>query len=286
MSSNQPSLCVGDVLAAINACCATEARERREAVNRSVVEALRSRGIAPGDERPGYAGWPRKPVLASEIRRQLAEARNGADAEEIWAFAVARLANRDSRLLVVSPVEYGGTASRVNDAELRAYAAAWRRGECAANVVEEDVAKAIREFDQRGVADELLALIWREYPAEAREMGLPEPLPLPPPDRSDPTKMPSHSEDFTSVNWYGTRYAFTKGSQAESIRVLWTAWENGGHSLAQETIGSKIGSNATNFELAKVFRRRRASGGYEPHPAWGTMIQQDTKGSYRLVSPT
>ena len=100
-----------------------------------------------------------------------------------------------------------------------------------------------------------------------------------------PRDTPTHSPDFTSVDWFGKRYTFAKGNQAESVRELWAAWEGGGHSLSQETIGDRISSNASRFELAKVFRRRKAGGGYEPHPAWGTMIQQDSKGSYRLAPP-
>lgn len=35
----------------------------------------------------------------------------------------------------------------------------------------------------------------------------------------------SHSSDFTSVNWCGTHYTFTKGNQADTIRVLWGGGE-------------------------------------------------------------
>ena len=38
------------------------------------------------------------------------------------------------------------------------------------------------------------------------------------------------------------------------------------------------------FEMRKTFRKY-AVGKYEQHPAWGTMIQQDSKGCYRLVPP-
>ena len=95
----------------------------------------------------------------------------------------------------------------------------------------------------------------------------------------------THSEDFTSVVWFGTRYPFSKGNQARAVRLLWKAWESDGHSLMQETIGEAIESSADRFELAKTFRARKLGGGYKPHPAWGTMIQQDSKGSYRLVPP-
>ena len=95
---------------------------------------------------------------------------------------------------------------------------------------------------------------------------------------------PSHSDDFTSFNWFGTRYTFSQGNQAECVRVLWKAYDSGGHSLTQETIGKRIQSAATRFELSKVFRSRKG-GKYIRHSAWGTMIQQDSKGSYRLVPP-
>lgn len=99
-------------------------------------------------------------------------------------------------------------------------------------------------------------------------------------------KRPTHSRDFTSVEWFGTRHRFSKGNQAETVRTLWEAWENGGHSLNQETIRREIGSSAEKgFLLSKVFRKPKPGGGYEHHSAWGTMIQQDAKGTYRLVPP-
>ncbi len=107
----------------------------------------------------------------------------------------------------------------------------------------------------------------------------------PTPKRRDSPGSPTHSADFTSVDWFGTRHSFTKGNQAQAVRVLWEAWEPGRHSLTQETIGKRIDSAADRFDLAKTFRKRKHGGGYEQHLAWGTMIQQDSKGSYRLVPP-
>lgn len=95
----------------------------------------------------------------------------------------------------------------------------------------------------------------------------------------------SHSPCFTSVNWFGKRYTFSKGNQAQAIRVLWEEWKRDGHGLSQEMIGSKVESASEQFRLAKVLRKRKKGGGYEQHPAWGTMIQQDGKGVYRLVPP-
>jgi hypothetical protein len=106
------------------------------------------------------------------------------------------------------------------------------------------------------------------------------------PVRTDGDTTPTHSYEFTSVDWYGTRYKFSKGNQAQTVRVLWEIWEHGEHSLSQETIGERIDSSADRFEMRKTFRQRKSDGrGYVPHPAWGTMIQDDGKGCYRLARP-
>jgi len=94
----------------------------------------------------------------------------------------------------------------------------------------------------------------------------------------------SHSPDFTSVMWFGTSYRFTKGHQAQVIKLLWEEWERGRHSLSQEYIGEQIGGKLDNFEIRWVFRKR-VKGKYKHHPAWNKMIKQVTKGSYALVEP-
>ncbi len=96
----------------------------------------------------------------------------------------------------------------------------------------------------------------------------------------------SHSDDFTSVNWYGQKYYFSKGQQAEVVRALWGQWENGGHSLSKESIMDTIGSENEKFEMRKLFRSRGENGGYIQHPAWRTMIQEVTKGVYAIVPPS
>ncbi len=103
--------------------------------------------------------------------------------------------------------------------------------------------------------------------------------PAPPPADS-----PTHSADFTSVDWFGTSYTFTKGNQAETVRVLWEEYKRGGGSLGQGTIREKLNA-ADSFTLRKLFRHRKADGTYQKHPAWGTMIRQTSKGVYGLVSP-
>lgn len=95
---------------------------------------------------------------------------------------------------------------------------------------------------------------------------------------------PSHSLDFTSVSWFGTAYTFNKGQQSQAVRMLWEAWERG-HTLAQATIAEAVESNDDHFQLSKVFRTAKPGGGYQPHPAWGTMIQSVGKGIFGLVPP-
>lgn len=88
-----------------------------------------------------------------------------------------------------------------------------------------------------------------------------------------------HGDDFTWVIWNDTRYAFTKGIQAEAVRALWGSWEKSGKrngcGLSEKSIGSTARSNADGFRLAHVFRN---------HPAWATMIRpvEGNKGVFAL----
>lgn len=84
--------------------------------------------------------------------------------------------------------------------------------------------------------------------------------------------VPAHSEDFASVNWYGTVFNFNE-TQARCIERLWQAWEQGGLSLNQRTIGDAIDSRSDCFRLAHTFR---------DHPAWEVMIQKSGEGRFRL----
>jgi hypothetical protein len=93
-----------------------------------------------------------------------------------------------------------------------------------------------------------------------------------------------HSDDFTSVVWFGKHYTFTKGQQAHSIELMWGEWELGLASLSQEKIAESIGAG-DSFSLRKVFRSRTMDGQYKPHPAWRTMIRSVTKGTYGLYPP-
>lgn len=96
----------------------------------------------------------------------------------------------------------------------------------------------------------------------------------------------THSADFTSVKWFGATYQFAKGLQAESVRVLWEAWETGAPTLSQQTIGEKARSSNDRFRLEHVFRpTKKSTGKREAHPAWGRMIKSVGKGVFALSPP-
>jgi hypothetical protein len=81
----------------------------------------------------------------------------------------------------------------------------------------------------------------------------------------------THSPDFHSVNWFGTRYEFT-GQQAACVRVLWEAWKKGCPAVGGQAVLEAAGSDAERLPL--VFR---------DHSAWGTMIVPgERKGNYQL----
>jgi hypothetical protein len=96
----------------------------------------------------------------------------------------------------------------------------------------------------------------------------------------------SHAPDYTSVIWFGVRYEFAKGLQAESVRALWEAWEIGGHGLSEGTIREVTRSGNNRFRLWHVFAPKdKETGKRKPHKAWGTMIRPTGKGIYRLTPP-
>ncbi len=95
---------------------------------------------------------------------------------------------------------------------------------------------------------------------------------------------PQHSEDFTSVNWYGQKYQFTQG-QALCIKCLWEAYEQGTPTLREKTIGERIRSASDHFRLSHAFRITTKKSRSRQHPAWGNMIIRAGKGTYRLTEP-
>jgi hypothetical protein len=94
-----------------------------------------------------------------------------------------------------------------------------------------------------------------------------------------------HSADFTSVRWNGVDYTFSKGLQAECVKVLWEAWENSTPNLSEKTIGEQAGSSNDQFRLEHAFKpMNRKTGKREPHSAWGAMIKSVGKGVFCLSS--
>jgi hypothetical protein len=101
---------------------------------------------------------------------------------------------------------------------------------------------------------------------------------------------PSHSVDFTGVNWFGDRYTFTKGQQARAIACLWAEFEKGELGLSQTAIGEAIETSNETYRLDQTFRQNAHGKRKKPaegtmHPAWGRMIQKVAPGMYRLVKP-
>jgi hypothetical protein len=88
---------------------------------------------------------------------------------------------------------------------------------------------------------------------------------------------PTHSADFTFVNWYGTEYTFALGVQSSAVHALWDDWVKSGLGLHQDTIRNTIDAERDNFRMDKAFRK---------HPAFGTMIQSIGDGKYKLAPPT
>lgn len=84
----------------------------------------------------------------------------------------------------------------------------------------------------------------------------------------------SHSDDFRSVQWFGTPYSFTQ-NQAILVQKLWANWEQGTPDISGVTLTDPDVINQSRVDL--VFRA---------NDAWGTMLGPgNTRGSYRLYDP-
>lgn len=84
----------------------------------------------------------------------------------------------------------------------------------------------------------------------------------------------THSECFTSVNWYGREFTFTT-TQKGVVRRLWEAKENGTPSISDAELLEAAGS--VSSRLLDVFRP-----GSKRHESWGTMIIEAGKGIRKL----
>ena len=83
-----------------------------------------------------------------------------------------------------------------------------------------------------------------------------------------------HSKDFTTVDWFGTKYYFNV-SQSLAVKELWEAWEAGVPGVGQDLLLEKAGCES----VRNLFKG---------HPAWNTMIvsRPKMKGVYELIPPT
>lgn len=87
------------------------------------------------------------------------------------------------------------------------------------------------------------------------------------------TEATTHTEDFSSVVWFGTSYTFTT-AQRPIVERLWATWEADMPGVTGEAILEAAGSEA-----------RRLRDVFKDSPAWGTMIQSIRRGVYALVEP-
>jgi len=81
----------------------------------------------------------------------------------------------------------------------------------------------------------------------------------------------SHSPDFRSAVWYGTRFTFTP-IQARVVEQLWAAWEAGTPEMGQEVLLEQAESRSEC--LAALFKGSRA---------FGVMIVPAGNRTYRLA---
>jgi hypothetical protein len=124
--------------------------------------------------------------------------------------------------------------------------------------------------------------LWRELDRRLAAVVSAEPIRVSAAAENSETKPPtspapstSHSEDFSSVNWFGSQYTFNP-TQARCVASLWREWDKGGLALNQRTIGEEVGSTSDSYRLVHTFR---------DHPAWGVMIVQVGEGLFKLARP-
>jgi len=88
------------------------------------------------------------------------------------------------------------------------------------------------------------------------------------------TDTAAHSDDFRSVDWFGTPYEFT-ALQAACVRILWENSERNTPGVGQQFIVTTVDSSQERLDA--IFAKGT-------HPAWDTMIvPATTKGSFRLA---
>jgi hypothetical protein len=108
------------------------------------------------------------------------------------------------------------------------------------------------------------------------------------PPRAGETPAPSpaepecvHGEDFTWVVWFGRRYVFKKGYEAQTVKALWKEWERSsrrdGCGLGDEAIAQQLLIDIEmRFSVKDLFRN---------HEAMGPMIREVMRGVHALYRP-
>lgn len=83
--------------------------------------------------------------------------------------------------------------------------------------------------------------------------------------------------DYTWMDVGNVRYSFKLGRQADSIRVLYEAWIDGGRrdgtGISEKLIGERIESSAERFRIDRVF---------EDHPVLQRVLRPCGKGQWAL----
>jgi hypothetical protein len=105
-----------------------------------------------------------------------------------------------------------------------------------------------------------------------------------------------HSADYTSVSAGGKHYEFSKGLQADVVRVLCEAYAAGTPTLTAETIGKFVKSTSDPFRVDHVFRSKVKPSGrgkirrpkrlYVVHEAWKDgLIRRSKRGVFCIGKP-
>jgi len=93
-----------------------------------------------------------------------------------------------------------------------------------------------------------------------------------------PNGSPWHASDFRTATWKEHSWSFTP-TQAEIIKVMREAWEEGHPVMSQDSILRAAGSDSRS--LSAIFQQNGKS-----HPAYGILVVRVTSGMYRLAYPT
>jgi hypothetical protein len=87
-----------------------------------------------------------------------------------------------------------------------------------------------------------------------------------------------HNDTFSECRWRGTPYEFPDVAQAQVVRLLWRAWEEGKPGLRGPVIFDSPEGIVADTDASWV------SDLFKNHPAWGAMIDEQG-GLFTLTGP-